>query len=403
MMAAAATFRAADARDAGHARRIRRQCAPASTVQIEPIARADRVQKLRLLHLGEHRQHLPARGLRARSLDQPAAELRERLEHEHARHERIAGKVIAEIFLVGRDLLVPVGGYARLEPVDAVNEYEAHGVNTVPSDSVRRAARPLRQLRRAQTPHATIRQVSSPWTVLPLVEGSGYSSTSTLLTNGSLRVVVDTGLSYDSRELKRALAERGLEPDDVNLVINTHLHVDHCGNNRLFRRARILMSRAGVGMDERVLHGRLRVAARRNGSSASSTRRSANHQLSTRMIRNVARMARFFWKPEQLGDRSQIALDRGRGPAGRPGRAARRPATRRTICRFASPAAEPQIVAGDAVLNESPDAKVRTMIPHSQAQFVATRDALLRLGLRIIPGHGPAFVPRPTAVSHGSA
>jgi hypothetical protein len=46
------------------------------------------------------------------------------------------------------------------------------------------------------------------------------------------------------------------------------------------------------------------------------------------------------------------------------------------------------------VLNEDVDAKVRTMIPHSQAVYLETRRALLERGERIVPGHGPAFMAR---------
>jgi len=61
-------------------------------------------------------------------------------------------------------------------------------------------------------------------------------------------------------------------------------------------------------------------------------------------------------------------------------------------------APEPVIVAGDAVLAEDADAKVKTMIPFSRAQFAATRQALIDRGGTIVPGHGPVFQPRPARV-----
>ena len=45
----------------------------------------------------------------------------------------------------------------------------------------------------------------------------------------------ETGLTPKS--LVDGLAENGLEPSDVDIVINTHLHDDHCGNNLLFANA----------------------------------------------------------------------------------------------------------------------------------------------------------------------
>ena len=42
-------------------------------------------------------------------------------------------------------------------------------------------------------------------------------------------------------ELRYSLKKAGLDPDDVSLVVNTHLHFDHCGNNLLFRNAKFLV------------------------------------------------------------------------------------------------------------------------------------------------------------------
>jgi N-acyl homoserine lactone hydrolase len=39
------------------------------------------------------------------------------------------------------------------------------------------------------------------------------------------------------------LAGIGLEPDDIDLVINSHLHPDHCGCNAFFRKATFLVHR----------------------------------------------------------------------------------------------------------------------------------------------------------------
>lgn len=72
------------------------------------------------------------------------------------------------------------------------------------------------------------------------------------------RVVVDTGTlapdyvrrhhAYDfvrdSDETPAGvLRDAGVDPDDVDYVVNTHLHWDHCSNNALFRNARILVNR----------------------------------------------------------------------------------------------------------------------------------------------------------------
>jgi N-acyl homoserine lactone hydrolase len=42
-------------------------------------------------------------------------------------------------------------------------------------------------------------------------------------------------------ELSHSLKTVGLKPSDVTMVVNTHLHFDHCGNNRLFENSKFLI------------------------------------------------------------------------------------------------------------------------------------------------------------------
>ncbi|MDM7912113.1 MAG: MBL fold metallo-hydrolase [Methanotrichaceae archaeon] len=62
-------------------------------------------------------------------------------------------------------------------------------------------------------------------------------SSVTLVTSGSRKIIVDTGLEGEEELIIEALARRGLRPEDIDTVINTHSHPDHCGNNRLFSQA----------------------------------------------------------------------------------------------------------------------------------------------------------------------
>jgi len=233
--------------------------------------------------------------------------------------------------------------------------------------------------------------VADSWVVTPLFEGNGYSSSCTLLTRGETRVLVDTGLSVLEGDVRHALKRRHLEPEAVDLVINTHLHLDHCGNNLLFTRARITFSKVEWEWTNRFYEAIF---------SSSTPERAAlefypelpDHGVKTRTIRNVARLARMFWKRERLGAERQIhwledtELPDGLSVLQTPGHTPHHVSIR-------VDAHEPLIVAGDAVLHEALDARVRTMIPWSQAQFDATREALLDRSLSIVPGHGPMFVP----------
>ncbi len=71
-----------------------------------------------------------------------------------------------------------------------------------------------------------------------------------LIISENERILVDTGIGeipekyrkyYTiNREttLEMSLADEGLKPQDITMVINTHLHFDHCGNNILFKNAK---------------------------------------------------------------------------------------------------------------------------------------------------------------------
>jgi N-acyl homoserine lactone hydrolase len=69
-------------------------------------------------------------------------------------------------------------------------------------------------------------------------------------------VLVDTGVGGPqealddwrvvNRSVADALAELDLSPADIGLVINTHLHFDHCGQNAVFKHAPFYVQRAEV-------------------------------------------------------------------------------------------------------------------------------------------------------------
>jgi N-acyl homoserine lactone hydrolase len=67
-------------------------------------------------------------------------------------------------------------------------------------------------------------------------------------------ILVDTGVGWPTelvqewkvvnRHAADALAEHGLSPADVRIVINSHLHFDHCGQNAVFKHAPFYVQRA---------------------------------------------------------------------------------------------------------------------------------------------------------------
>jgi len=74
-------------------------------------------------------------------------------------------------------------------------------------------------------------------------------------------VLVDTGAGGPqhflddqqvvNRSVADALAEIDMSPADIGLVINTHLHFDHCGQNAVFRHAPHYVQRAELDRAQR--------------------------------------------------------------------------------------------------------------------------------------------------------
>ena len=82
-----------------------------------------------------------------------------------------------------------------------------------------------------------------------------------VVTHDGGAVLVDTGVGGPqhvlddwrvvNRSVADALAELDMSPADIGLVINTHLHFDHCGQNAVFRHAPVYVQRAELGRAER--------------------------------------------------------------------------------------------------------------------------------------------------------
>ena len=73
-----------------------------------------------------------------------------------------------------------------------------------------------------------------------------------LIIAGKEKILVETGIGdlpetyrkfhtvkrKPEQALRAQLQKHGIKPEDITLVINTHLHFDHCGNNALFPNAK---------------------------------------------------------------------------------------------------------------------------------------------------------------------
>ena len=71
--------------------------------------------------------------------------------------------------------------------------------------------------------------------------GFNFDSNCYLIDNN---ILVDTGAGRNKDYLFSKLRENGVEPGDIELVVNTHCHFDHIGGNYLFPDAEIAIHRA---------------------------------------------------------------------------------------------------------------------------------------------------------------
>jgi len=70
-------------------------------------------------------------------------------------------------------------------------------------------------------------------------------SSSTLVIMGARRLIVDTSSRQYMRKVRDGLAALGVGPGDVELLVSTHPHGDHTGNDDLFSSAERVSLRAG--------------------------------------------------------------------------------------------------------------------------------------------------------------
>src|SRR6478609_12038431 len=113
----------------------------------------------------------------------------------------------------------------------------------LPESNVLRAARGGRRERSHSMPH---QRVSSPPTIAPvlvaelLAEGERMPVYVHVIDHPDARVLVDTGMTElhpavaDLDPRLRPLSDQDFDLAGIDVVVNTHLHFDHCGGNHLF-------------------------------------------------------------------------------------------------------------------------------------------------------------------------
>jgi N-acyl homoserine lactone hydrolase len=93
------------------------------------------------------------------------------------------------------------------------------------------------------------------------VDGTDWPVHGFVVTYPGGAALVDTGVGgrqewlddwrVVNRSVADALAEHDMSPADIDLVINTHLHFDHCGQNSVFPHAPVYVQRTELDRSER--------------------------------------------------------------------------------------------------------------------------------------------------------
>ena len=66
------------------------------------------------------------------------------------------------------------------------------------------------------------------------------TSTVTLVKDEPHNIIIDTSIPGEGEKILEGLSRHGLTQNDIDLVINTHLHGDHMGNNAMFWKAKFI-------------------------------------------------------------------------------------------------------------------------------------------------------------------
>lgn len=232
---------------------------------------------------------------------------------------------------------------------------------------------------------------TSRWSVEPLLVGSWRGATSVLISDGRHPIVVDSGMPHEAPLLIQALETRGIKPEDVRTVINTHFHVDHVLNNSLFPNSLIFASQESHDWCS-ALYSDLSDEQNWEKLVLKYYPETYDYERASTLMHQLRKLALRWWDQKRLGDPSRFHwLEREALPDGLeavvtsghvPGH----------VSIIVPNGNSTDIIAGDAVLCAEDDAAILTMIPCQRELFHQERARIRALGGRILPGHGPEFI-----------
>jgi glyoxylase-like metal-dependent hydrolase (beta-lactamase superfamily II) len=225
------------------------------------------------------------------------------------------------------------------------------------------------------------------------------SSAVILIESEGLHLLVDSGDACDGDAVNEALARQGLGAGDIDVILTTHLHYDHCGNHLRFPRARYVVSRTDFE-DVRTFMAAYDADRSLEKTAAADLLRSRYDGINTYYVRSIVREVsrnRAFYDRVLADDR---AFDLVQGGAWVTSDVEILPTPGHTRGHLsvvahgadAEGGATDVLVAGDALSAREVLGKAPALDPPVVADLRAyrrTRRTLLDRYRYIVPGHGP--------------
>lgn len=244
------------------------------------------------------------------------------------------------------------------------------------------------------------RQPGKDWKTEALLIGTWRSATSVLLSKGSYRLIVDTGMPHEEHLLVDALRQRCLSTSDIDAVINTHFHIDHVLNNSLFAGSSIYATQESHDWCCS-LYSDLLDNQRWEKLILKYYPQTLEYDHAVERLHQMRKFTLRWWDRKRLGHSSQhqwieshslpeglkMSLTSGHVPG--------------HLSIIVPEKEQMTVVAGDACLSRSEDVRVLTMIPRDREQARLDRQQVLELGTRIFPGHDLEFTINGTQKSDG--